>query len=157
MAEVVNKQRQTLNSKIVFVAGNGTKLNTFKDVLALNKGKVVFIDMWGTWCGPCREEIEKNAKQLRDHFQGKNVTFLFIANRDTGREKEWKKQIAYFQMEGENILANSKLTEDIMNKVKGSGYPTYIIIKQDGSYEQTVTKYPVNIRALIKEIEAAGS
>lgn len=157
MAVVVNKQQQTLSGKIIFITDDSIRLNTFKDVLGLNKGKVVFIDMWGTWCGPCRVEIEKNAKKLRDHFKGKNVTFLYIANLDVGREKEWKKQIAYFQMEGEHILANPKLTADIMAKVKGIGYPTYIIVKKDGSYRQTVTKYPVNITAIIKEIEAAGS
>lgn len=153
---VVNKQRQALNSKIIFVADNGTKLNTLKEVIALNKGKTVLIDMWGTWCGPCREEIEKNAAKLRAHFKGENVTFLYVSNLDSGREKEWKKQIAYFQIEGLHILANPKLTDDIMGKVKATGYPTYIIVKKDGSYKQTVTRYPVNLTALIKEIETAG-
>ena len=156
IAEVINKQRQALSSKTIFVADNGTKLNTFKDVLALMKGKTVLVDMWGTWCGPCREEIEKNGPKLRAHFKGKNVTFLYIANLDNGKEKEWKKQIAYFQIEGTHILANRKLTDDIMGKVKATGYPTYIIIKKDGSYKQAATRYPVNLQAMIKEIEAAS-
>jgi len=157
LAEVFNKQRQALNSKSIFVADNGTKLNTFKDVLALMKGKTVFIDMWGTWCGPCREEMQKNAEQLRAYFTGKNITFLYIANHDIGKEKEWKKLIAFFQIEGLHILANPKLTGDIMGKVKASGYPTYIIVKKDGSYKQSTTKYPVNVQAMIKEIEAAAT
>lgn len=157
IAEVVNKQRQALNSKTFFVRANGTNLNTFNEVLALNKGKTVFIDMWGTWCGTCREEIKQHAAQLRAHFKGENVVFLYIANLDAGREKEWKKQINYFQIEGEHILANPKLTEDIMGKVKSTGYPTYIIVKKDGSFKQTATRYPVNILAMIKEIEAARS
>jgi protein-disulfide isomerase-like protein with CxxC motif len=43
-----------------------------------------------------------------------------------------------------------------MAKVKATGYPTYIIIKKDGSYKQAATRYPVNVQAMIKEIEAAG-
>jgi len=157
IAAVVKKQQQALNSKTVFVSANGTNLNTLKDVLALNKGKTVFIDMWGTWCGPCREEIEQHAAQLSGHFKGKDVVFLYIANYDTRKVEEWKKQIAYFQIEGTHILANPKLTGDIMGKVKSTGYPTYIIVKKDGSFKQTATRYPVNVQAMIKEIEAARS
>lgn len=156
IAKVVKKQRQAFDSNTIFVKNNGTTLNTFKDVLSLTKGKVALVDMWGTWCSPCRQEIEKNAAQLKAHFRGKDIAFLYIANYDIKREKEWKKQIAYFKIEGEHILANSKLTADIMGKVKASGYPTYIIIKKDGSYKQTVTKYPINLQAMIKEIESAG-
>jgi len=156
VAEIVNKQQKVLSSKTIFVKNNGTKLNTFKDILALTKGKVALIDMWGTWCSPCREEIEKNATKLSTYFKGKNVDLIYIANYDSGREKEWKKQIAYFQIGGTHILANPQLTKDIMGKAKASGYPTYIIIKKDGSYRKTTTQLPVNLQAMIKEIEAVG-
>jgi thiol-disulfide isomerase/thioredoxin len=155
LLNVINKQHQVINSKIIFEAGNGTNLKTFNDVLKLFKGKTVLIDMWGTWCGPCREEIQKNAEQLKDHFNGKNVVFLYIANSDMEKEYEWKKQINYFQIEGTHILANPQLTDDIMAKAKATGYPTYIIIKQNGTFKQTETKYPVNLQAMEKEIEAA--
>jgi len=154
--EIIDKQRKVLNSKAIFLKNNGKDLNTLKEVLALTKGKVTFIDMWGTWCGPCREELEKNTARLSTYFRGKSIVFIYIANFNIAQEKEWKKQIAYFQLEGVHILANSRLTKDIMDKVKGTGYPTYIIAKKDGSYKQTVTKYPVNIEAMIKEIDAVS-
>jgi len=109
--------------------------------------------MWGTWCTPCREEIEKNAAKLEDHFKGKNVSFIYIANFDIAREQEWKKTIAYFQIEGMQILANPALTKDIMEKAKSTGYPTYIIIGKDGSYRTTSAQLPINLQAMIKEIE----
>ncbi|RYE19193.1 MAG: hypothetical protein EOP45_13010 [Sphingobacteriaceae bacterium] len=125
VAGLVNKQQQTFSKETIFVRDNGTKLNTFKDVLALTKGKAALIDMWGTWCSPCRTEIEKNALKLEAHFKGKKVNFIYIANDDIGREQLWKKAIAYFQIEGIHILANPTLTKDIMDKAKYSGYPSY--------------------------------
>ncbi len=156
IAEIVRKQQKVINNNTIFVKNNGTQLNTLNDVLALTKGKVALVDMWGTWCTPCREEIEKNAVKLENHFKNKNVNFIYIANFDIAREQEWKKMIAYFQIEGIQILANPALTKDIMEKAKSTGYPTYIIIKKDGSYRTTSAQLPVNLQAKIKEIEAAN-
>ncbi len=155
IAAVLKKQSLTLNDHMIFVPQNGSKLNTIEDVMAITKGKTVFVDMWGTWCGPCREEIEANSAALETYFKGKDVVFLYIANNDSDHEEQWKKLIAYYQLEGTHVLANEKLTGDIMQKTKSRGFPSYFIIKKDGTYLQTNTEHPVNRQALIKEIEAA--
>ncbi len=43
-----------------------------------------------------------------------------------------------------------------MEKVKSTGYPTYIIIRKDGSFRTTSAQLPVNLEAMIKEIEVAN-
>jgi thiol-disulfide isomerase/thioredoxin len=151
--EVVEKQNHALNDKMVFLADNGTKLNTMEDVIALTKGKTVFVDMWGTWCGPCREDIEKDSQLLRAHFAGKDIVFLYVANNDLQNEKEWKRLIAYYHMEGNHILANQQLTDNMMHSVNATGFPTYIIIKKDGSYKVANSQYPMNLKATMKELD----
>jgi thiol-disulfide isomerase/thioredoxin len=138
---------------MVFMAGNGTKFNSLDEVLAAMKGKTVLVVMWGTWCGPCREEIEKNSAAIREHFKDKGLTYLYIANNDMNNQEQWKKLIAYFDMEGTHLLANNLLTEDIMAKVNGQGYPTLFIIKKDGTFEQSKTAYPINRDILFKQLE----
>lgn len=155
--KILQKQTLKLTSDMLFAKNEGKTLNTFEDVLALTKGKTILLDMWGTWCGPCREEIEKNGKAIKDYFHGKRLDYLYIANFDTQSEKKWKELIAYFELKGLHILANEKLTKDIMDKIRGKGYPTYVIIKKDGSYELSKAGYPMDRSILIKQLEEALS
>jgi protein-disulfide isomerase-like protein with CxxC motif len=68
-------------------------------------------------------------------------------------QEQWKKLIAYFDMEGTHLLANKKLTDDIMAKVKGRGFPTVFIIKKDGTFEQSKSAYPIKRDILFKQLE----
>ncbi|HWD88654.1 MAG TPA: TlpA disulfide reductase family protein [Mucilaginibacter sp.] len=151
----MERQKRPLNEKMVFMADNGTKLNTLEDVLAVMKGKTVLVDMWGTWCGPCREEIEKHSANLHSHFKGKNIVFLYVANHDLSDMEQWKKLIVYFNLEGTHILANKHLTDDIMDKVKGEGFPTVFVIKKDGTFELSKSRYPIHEDILEKQLEDA--
>ncbi|MGW1806390.1 TlpA family protein disulfide reductase [Streptomyces sp. NPDC002078] len=46
------------------------------------KGQVVVVNVWGSWCGPCREEAQYFAK-VSKQYQGKGVQFVGINTRDT--------------------------------------------------------------------------
>jgi thiol-disulfide isomerase/thioredoxin len=154
IAGVIANKKQILNDSMVFVANDGTKLNTMSDVVRLMKGKTVFVDMWGTWCSPCRVELEKFTPQIRNHFKGKDIAFLYIDNKDINRKEEWKKAIAYYKIEGTHILANEQLDKDIMTKLKSTGYPIHFIIKKDGSFIKTKIQDESDTEELIREIEA---
>ena len=109
--------------------------------------------MWGTWCGPCRSDISKHSAIIKAHFKNKPVDYLYVANLEEENEKGWKEMISFYQMEGYHILASAALTKDIMNIVKGTGYPTYAIIRPDGSIELSKTQYPMKREVLIQQIE----
>jgi len=152
IADIAQKRKRTLTNKMVLLPGNGSKLNTVKEVAALFKGKTVFVDMWGTWCSPCREDIEKNTGALHAALKGKNVQFLYIANFDLKHAEEWKKLIAYYGLEGNHILANEALSKDIMAKTKSNGFPTYSIIRKDGTVVKAKSQYPLDSDVAVKEL-----
>jgi protein-disulfide isomerase-like protein with CxxC motif len=83
------------------------------------------------------------------------LDYLYIANFDSNNEDKWKNLIAYFQLDGTHVLANDDLNRSIMEKIKGQGYPTYFIIKKDGSYVLSDAGYPMKRDVLIKQIEGA--
>ncbi|MEI7657231.1 MAG: redoxin domain-containing protein [Phycisphaerae bacterium] len=55
---------------------------TIKD----NKGKVIVLDFWATWCGPCMASIPENVKLVSEH-KGKDLVFIGIHDGNSGSEK----------------------------------------------------------------------
>lgn len=154
VAAVVERLKQPLTQKMMFIP-NSDSINSWAEVLAIFKGKTVLLDMWGTWCGPCREEIEKNGAAIKSHFKNKPVDYLYIANYDEDNEEKWKTLVAYFNLEGSHLLATDSLTTDIMKQLKTNSYPTYAIIHKDGSVELSKAGYPMKKDILIAQIEKA--
>jgi thiol-disulfide isomerase/thioredoxin len=69
-------------------AGDSIKkitLSELKTVLENNKGKIVILDLWATWCPPCRKEIP-GFINLYNKYQGKSVEILSIAFDENGSE-----------------------------------------------------------------------
>lgn len=146
--EAAIRLENTVPKKAIFLEANTTA--KWDNILEHFKGKTVFLDMWGTWCSPCREEIEKNAAALKKHFEGKGVEFLYVTNYDKS-EAKWKQLIAFYNLEGSHVFANEALTDEIMEKVKGSSFPSYAIIDKNGKIAKV--EYPIDRKELIQQIE----
>lgn len=146
--EATARLGNSMPKKAIFLQSNTTA--KWDNILEHFKGKTVFLDMWGTWCSPCREEIEKNAAALKKHFEGKGVEFLYVTNYDKS-EAKWKQLIAFYNLEGSHIFANEALTDEIMAKIKGSGFPSYAIIDKNGKIAKV--EYPIDRKELIQQIE----
>ena len=152
MEDFFSKTTRRFTPAMKFIERRDT-IHTFKQLIQLVKGKTILLDMWGTWCGPCRSDISKHSAIIKAHFKNKPVDYLYVANLEEENEKGWKEMISFYQMEGYHILASAALTKDIMNIVKGTGYPTYAIIRPDGSIELSKTQYPMKREVLIQQIE----
>lgn len=151
--DMLERRKNAVNEKMNFIE-NSDSIKTFEDVLALTNGKTVFLDMWGTWCGPCRNDLKNFTDSIKNHFKHKALDYVYIANDDLENEEKWKELIAYFNLTGTHILASAELTHDILSKVGGIGFPTYIIIKKDGSYEVFDFEMPRNLQKLYNRLDA---
>jgi thiol-disulfide isomerase/thioredoxin len=116
----------TADNDVVFVDAKGKK---FDEVLKQFKGKVVYIDFWATWCGPCRGQMPYSRK-LHEEFKGKDVVFLYVSF-DRG-EAAWKKGIEKMQIKGYHWKPDLKQIGEINRRFKVKYIPRYMLVGKDG-------------------------
>jgi len=136
---------QTLVIATKLQPGKPAPVFTFPDVngklvsLEDFKGKVVYLDIWASWCGPCRMEIP-HAKKLEEEMKGQDVVFLAVSIDDD--EKAWKKIIADKQLGGIHLLSAGSFESGIAEMYNVNGIPRYIIIDKEGKLVNTNANRP---------------
>jgi len=96
------------------------------------KGKVLYVDFWGTWCAPCRAELP-SMKALAERFADEDVVFLFFACQSP--EKSWHNLIRDKGLTAPNIVhfnLPDEQTELLRDKFNVKGYPTHVLVDRNG-------------------------
>mgnify|MGYP003752416695 FL=1 len=112
------------------------------------KGKVLLIDFWASWCGPCRAEIP-NLKKVYEKYDRKDVEFLSVSI-DKGKE-EWIKALSQEKMPWIQVLA-PKSGSEVSKLYQFSGIPFLVVLDKEG---RIVSKYVRGVEEISKAIDKA--
>ena len=111
------------------------------------RGKLVLLDVWGTWCGPCKEALSHSQEEY-ERLKDYPIVYLYLAN--SSPEENWKNIIKEYNITGDNVVhynLPSAQQKAVENYLQINGYPTYKLIDQDGNLLD-VNADPRNLNAL---------
>ena len=95
------------------------------------RGKVIYIDCWATWCGPCCREIPFLEKRVWEYKGNDKVRFISISM--DSNKNAWLKKLDKDQPQWEQFIVD-KAQHDALSKAFGiSGIPRFIVINADGT------------------------
>lgn len=94
------------------------------------KGKVLYIDVWATWCGPCKREIP-SLKQLEAEYHGKNVQFISISTDQD--QKAWENFLPKNDMSGLQLHQSLNLDESVSKLYMVNSIPRFLLIDTKGN------------------------
>jgi thiol-disulfide isomerase/thioredoxin len=94
-------------------------------------GKVIYLDLWATYCGPCLGEIPE-ANALHGYFKDQPVVFINLCL--SSEKTAWRRLIKNMHISGENYFFDKEQSRLFLGKLKGfQGFPTYMIIDRSGN------------------------
>lgn len=102
-----------------------------KTSLADLKGKYVYIDVWATWCGPCKFEIPF-LKDKEKKYHGKNIEFVSISVDSKRDYDKWKKMVKDQSLGGVQLFADNAWRSEFVQAYKIKGIPRFILVDPAG-------------------------
>lgn len=118
--------------------------------LADFRGKVVLVDVWATWCGPCRGELP-HLKKLEEEMKGTDVVFVGVSLDEEKNHDKWKKFLVDEQLPGVQLFADgwSKIAKDY----KITGIPRFMVFDREGKVVEANSPRPSdpNLKKLLEE------
>jgi thiol-disulfide isomerase/thioredoxin len=119
-------------------------------LIKVNLGKVIYIDCWGPWCGPCMKELP-NSKQMMNELKDKDIVFVYFCI-DSDLPK-WKATIGDLELGGIHYFFDKDQSTSLRKNLEITGVPYYLLINKKGIIKDKGTHLTPSTPETLTEIE----
>lgn len=151
--------QQAYNKWLKLAKGNpapdytGLTPDSISRSLADYKGKVVYVDVWATWCGPCRAEFP-NSKILKNEYKDEEDLVFMYVSIDSDKPA-WKKYLTNDpEFTGEHLFVDGAWNSEICKAYNIMAIPRYLLIDKDGKIADSNAPRPSSGEVIRNAINA---
>lgn len=95
------------------------------------RGKLVYIDFWATWCGPCKGEIPYMTKLEEEYADNPDIVFISVSTDKEANKQKWLDMVKEKGMKGIQLFTGN-LKEQVSEPFHINTIPRFVLIGRDG-------------------------
>ncbi len=133
----------TSSNDVVHMSDLDDNYHSLQEVIANHKGKVVYLDIWASWCGPCKAEMPASHK-LQEKYKDKDVEFIYVSI--DRNNKAWETSTQQFQLNENSYLARNYPKAKLFQTNNVSSIPRYMLFDKNGRLVDSNASRPSSTR-----------
>jgi len=130
--EALQLSERVKKSKNGYLLPHTTAATIFKRMTDKYHGKVVVVDFWAQWCGPCRSGIESSQGKRLKLKDNPNLVFVFVTDVDGTPDMEFYKDYTVKNSMFESYRVSADEYRALRELFKFNGIPRYVLMDPDG-------------------------
>lgn len=119
-------------------AGEVANEDLFASIISKFRGKVLLVDFWATWCGPCRM-ANKEMIPMKEELKDKDIVYVYITG-ETSPKGTWENMIP--DIHGEHFRVTDAQWGYLGKAMGIDGVPTYFVIDREGNIKYKTVGFP---------------